>query len=199
MLPVRFPRMSRPHPGPVLYVTSRQPEWVGRFVGRNQITGPDSIPSLAPVDFSVKSTEDTDARNFTLEVFDKLFSKKRAPLVGAHATRRLKTYSAQSGYVYQYQYEGYRPLAGRGAGTEFVFTVSADRKQWSAVEVRIPDAAIESWESAHGRKLSSTERYAVAKLSLFQAFDERPVPDSMHEPVNVRAADVEGIMEALGL
>jgi len=132
-------------------------------------------------------------------VLDKLFPKKKAPLAGAQATRRLKTYSAQSGYVYQYYFEGHRPLAGRKAGTEFVFTVSADRKRWQAVEVRIPDAAIETWERAHGRELSSTERYAVAKLSLFQAFDERPEPDSLGEPVLVRNADVQGIMETLGL
>ena len=132
-------------------------------------------------------------------MFDRLFPKKSAPLAGAQATRRLKTYSAQSGYAYQYYFEGHRPLAGRGTGTEFVFTVSADRKRWQAVEVRIPDAAIESWERAHGREISSTERYAVAKLSLFHAFDERPAPDSMCEPVHVRAADVQGIMETLGL
>ena len=112
----------------------------------------------------------------------------------------MKTYSAQSGYVYQYFYEGHRPLLPGGeAGTEFVFTVSADRKRWHAVEVRVPDSAVAAWERAHARELSPTERYAVAKLSLFQAFDERPAPDRMHDPVRVRTADVDGIIDTLDL
>ena len=36
------------------------------------------------------------------------FTKKPLPLTGAPAVRRLKSYSAQSGYVYQYFYEGQR-------------------------------------------------------------------------------------------
>jgi hypothetical protein len=55
VLPVHFPQMSRPHPGPVLYVTSRQPRWVGIQDGWNQTTGPDSNFSLALADILVKS------------------------------------------------------------------------------------------------------------------------------------------------
>jgi hypothetical protein len=128
------------------------------------------------------------------------FSKKKPPLSGAPPSRRLKSYSAQSGYVYQYFYEGHRFFsAGEESGVEFVFSVSADRKQFHAVEVLVPNSAIESWERAHDRPLSSTERYAVAKLSLFQAFDERPAPDRMRDPVRVRNADIDGIIETLGL
>jgi hypothetical protein len=42
------------------------------------------------------------------------FSKKPLPLTGAPAVRRLKSYSAQSGYVYQYFYEGQRPFHSGG-------------------------------------------------------------------------------------
>ena len=57
------------------------------------------------------------------------FAKKPPPLTGAPAVRRMKSYSAQSGYVYQYFYEGQRPFRSGGeSGIEFVFTVSADRK-----------------------------------------------------------------------
>jgi hypothetical protein len=133
-------------------------------------------------------------------VLHNFFTKKKPPLSGAPAARRMKSYPAQSGYVYQYFYEGHRAFSSGGeSGMEFVFSVSADRRQFHAVEVQVPNTAIESWERAHGRQLSSTERYAVAKLSLFQAFDERPAPGRMHEPVRVRNADIEGIIEALGL
>jgi len=133
-------------------------------------------------------------------VFEKLFSKKETPLTCAPPVRRLKTYSAQSGYVYQYCYEGQRPFQQGGErGTEFVFSVSADRKSWRGCKVLLPDGAAASWEAAHGRELSSTERYAVAKLALFQAFDERETPALMKAAILVRNADVEAIVETLGL
>ena len=135
-----------------------------------------------------------------LTVFRSLFSKKRAPLSGAPQIRRQKTYSAQSGYVYQYYYEGHRPLQGGGeTGTEFVFTLSADRKTWSTAGVLVTDEAIHAWEQAHERELSATERYAIAKIALFQAFDERPAPALMKDEIRVRPADIEGIIETLGL
>jgi hypothetical protein len=108
------------------------------------------------------------------------------PLTGAPAVRRLKTYSAASGYVYQYFYEGHR-------GTEYVFQVSADRQTYSSVSVLLTDAAIE----ASARELNATERYAVAKMALFQAFDERARPDHVHEPIRVEPRDLAAIAEHL--
>ena len=121
-------------------------------------------------------------------------------LTGTPVIRRLKTYSAQSGYVYQYYYEGHRPFrSGDESGTEFVFSISADRKNWRPTSVLVGDVAMAAWERAHARQLSSTERYAVAKMALFQAFDERATPALMKDEVRVRHADVEAIIEALGL
>ena len=128
------------------------------------------------------------------------FTRKTSPLTGAPAVRRLKSHSAQSGYVYQYFYEGQRPYRGGGEnGTEFVFKVSADRKTFHPVSVLVAESALRVWEQAHARTLSSAERYAVSKMALFQAFDERATPDLMKQEVRVRAADVEAIIETLGL
>jgi hypothetical protein len=110
------------------------------------------------------------------------------PLAGAPAVRRLKTYSAASGYVYQYFYQGHR-------GTEYVFQVSADRRTYFSVTVVLSDAAL----AACPRELTSNEQYAVAKMSLFQAFDERAAPDDMRQPVQVQPADLEAIAAQLGL
>ena len=123
-------------------------------------------------------------------------AKKALPLTGAPAVRRLKTYSAQSGYVYQYYWEGRRELP---AAIEYVFDVSADRKTSHPVSVTVEDAALCEWEQAHARTLSANERYAIAKLALFQAFDERATPALMQQPVRVRAADVAAIIAQLGL
>jgi hypothetical protein len=137
---------------------------------------------------------------FTLVVFRSFFSKKPLALSGTPAVRRLKTYSAQSGYAYQYFYEGHRPFRPGGeSGTEFVFSVSADRKSWQSARVLLGDDAVHAWQRAHGRELSSTERYAIAKMSLFQAFDDRPSPAQMQDEVRARTADVEAIVESLGL
>src|SRR3954464_6881156 len=97
------------------------------------------------------------------------FTKKPAPLTGAPAVRRLKSYSAQSGYVYQYFYEGQRPFRGGGeSGIEYVFTVSADRKAFHPLSVLVSENALHTWEQAHEHPLSSTERYAISKMALFQ-------------------------------
>jgi hypothetical protein len=112
----------------------------------------------------------------------------------------MKTYTAQSGYVYHYYYEGHRAFNSAGErGTEFVFTVAADRKNWQPTAVILADDAVHAWERSHARELTPTERYAVAKMALFQAFDERPSPARMDEAVRVRPADIEGIIETLGL
>lgn len=111
------------------------------------------------------------------------------PLRGAPPVRRVKTYSAQSGYVYQYFYRGYRVS---GEITEYVFETSADRKTTFPVTVVLPASSIA------GRNLSNTECYAIAKMALFQAYDERETPAAMHQPVRVRASDAATILELLG-
>ena len=128
---------------------------------------------------------------------DNWFSRKTGPLTGAPAIRRIKTYSAQTGYVYSYWYEGQRPLEAGGA--EFVFRVSSGGKEGSPVSVYVPGDAIRAWEDASARQLSSTERYAIAKMALFQAFDERPTPASMSADVDVRPADLAAILDTLGI
>lgn len=131
-------------------------------------------------------------------MFSSWFRRKPLPLTGAPAVRRQKTYSAQSGYVYQYYYEGHRP-SHSGRGTDFVFDVSADRKTSSPVAVSITDEALASWQNQRGRDLSVTERYAVAKMALFQAFDERETPAAMRETVSVAATDVIELLAKLGI
>jgi hypothetical protein len=162
---------------------------------------PDSTSSLPPVAILVnRSAGSFGAQNHRKIVFRSLFSKKKTPLSGAPAIRRMKTYSAQTGYVYQYYYEGHRAYHSAGdRGVEFAFTVSSDRRNWHTSSVFVSEPAIQSWQQSHGRELTLTERYAVAKLALFQAFDERPDPARMRDEVRVRAVDVEGIVETLGL
>lgn len=133
-------------------------------------------------------------------MFRSFFSKKKAVLTGVPAVRRMKTYSAQSGYVYQYFYEGHRDFRASGdSGMDFVFSISADRKAWHETSVLLSDAAVQSWEQDNQRSLTPTERYAVAKMALFQAFDERANPALLKDTVHIRPADIQAIVETLGL
>ncbi len=133
-------------------------------------------------------------------VFRKLFRKAPPPLTGAPAVRRQKTYSAQSGYVYLYYYAGQRAFDREdGQGTEFVFEISADRKNSFPTSVLLGAEGVASWEQKHGRALSTTERYAIAKVALFQAFDERAHPGLMKQAIRVRTADVDAILATLDI
>ena len=95
------------------------------------------------------------------------------PLEGAPAVRRLKSYSADSGFVYQYVYEGSRR---RDHATEYVFAVTADRDTYQRVPVFLADAALAAWADAH-RPLAGAEPYALAKLALLDALDRRTSAD----------------------
>jgi len=87
--------------------------------------------------------------------------------------RRIKSYSSESGYVYQYQFQDVHPATRDGAaGNEFVYYVSADRKTMFPVRIFVRRAALEEWTKQTGRALTGTEEYAVAKMRLFQALDE---------------------------
>lgn len=120
-----------------------------------------------------------------------------APLKGRRPVARVKSYTAMSGYVYEYVYQGYRE---ESEGRTHVFEVSPDRKRWFAFEVDVPGEALGEWERAHKRTLNEAERYAVAKLALFAAFDERDGPRALEaRPVRVNAAQVETLLDSIDL
>ena len=103
----------------------------------------------------------------------RLVSKPPAPLKGVPKVRREKTYSAETGFVYQYFYMGYREgKRGEDDGYEHLFSVSSDRTSRFTLLVFLSRRVLEQWEMANDRKLISAEQYALVKLSLFRAFDE---------------------------
>jgi hypothetical protein len=127
-----------------------------------------------------------------------LFVRKDLPakLAGAPAHRRMKTYSAQSGYVYHYFYEGLRETRGL---VEYCFEVSGDRKTWFHTKVNVSREGLDAWAGSNRRTLRLQEQYAIAKLALFEAFDTRAVPDEMRQPVSVQAADISRLLAQFGI
>jgi hypothetical protein len=126
--------------------------------------------------------------------------RRGGALHGGPATPRLKTYSAQTGYVYQYRYRGHREMRhNAGSATEYAFDVTAGSEAGLRVSVVVPASSLEPSETARGRPLAENERYAIAKMALFEAFDERPEPATMRDEVVVRASDAAAILSTLGL
>ncbi|MEO7143833.1 MAG: hypothetical protein ABI165_10065 [Bryobacteraceae bacterium] len=125
-------------------------------------------------------------------VFDWLRNRRAKPpdpLSGAPPRRRLKTFSAASGYVFQYFYEGRRACAN---GLEYIFSFSADGKSWNHASVILDEGVLPP-------DLRANQRYAVAKMSLFRAFDEHDGPQAALLEIRPAAADVVAILEELDL
>jgi hypothetical protein len=86
---------------------------------------------------------------------------------------RIKSYSAATGFVYQYCFvEVRKARRGLSLGTEYIYIVSVDRQENFPLTVFVKQSAADKWAKRENRKLSGTEEYAVAKMRLFQAFDE---------------------------
>ena len=135
-------------------------------------------------------------------MFNRLFKRRSPaappPLRGAPAVRRQKTYSAQTGFVYQYFYEGYRESnrAGR-PGHEYVFQVSSDRRSSFPLTVFLPGAAVAFWQRSHSRSLTQTEQYAAVKMALFETFDERADLGPASADVEIADAAMERLLATL--
>jgi hypothetical protein len=117
------------------------------------------------------------------------------------AVRRVKSYSAADGYVYQYYFfEGDRAHRNGAPGGEFTYVVSADRKSAFPFKIFVAQSALDAWAKVNGRPLSSSEEYAVAKMRLFQAFDEGSVKPTLEgrQPGQV-VVDESNLEEMLGL
>ena len=114
----------------------------------------------------------------------------------------MKTYTAESGYVYQYYFVGKRgalPKAPEAPATEFIFDVTPDRKTMYAVSVFLKPEALAAWASAHKRGLTDTEQYAAAKMRLLLGFDQIEDIRTQDRHLLVDAANIEDLLANLKL
>lgn len=105
-------------------------------------------------------------------MFDRRSKTEEARKPGA--ARRLKTYSAESGFVYEYVFVAEAEL-GR-----YQFDISWDRKSFHRITIQIDPGVL---RQAAGRELTTVERYAVAKIALRHALDECDAPETMLPPL----------------
>ena len=119
------------------------------------------------------------------------------PMPRPDAVRRVKSYSAADGYVYQYYFfEGNRAQRHGSLGGEFTYVVSSDRRTALPFKIFVMQSALDAWAKQNGRPLTSSEEYAVAKMRLFQAFDEGSVQSG---EVLVDESNLENLLRQLGI
>ena len=123
--------------------------------------------------------------------------QKSQSLKGAPPHARIKSYSAETGFVYQYVYRGYRPTAG-GSGTEYVFETTRDRKLRFSVAVHLMSATLDECTALLGRELIAAERYALAKMELFAALDTIADVAQFAHPLVPTSANAERHLRVLG-
>jgi len=111
---------------------------------------------------------------------------------------RLKTYTAETGYVYQFYFVGKRRALDRPAA-EYIFDVSSDRKVRFSVSVFVEDSAVSAWRESHGRPLVDAELYAAAKMGLTRAFDEFDRMFDLGRQLLVDTASLEDLLTTLGV
>lgn len=117
------------------------------------------------------------------------------------SAHRIKTYSADSGYVYQYAFQSSQ-RAKRGwftPGNEYLFEVTRDRKSAYPLKVFVRDDATRAWEKRHGRALSAAECYAAAKMGLLHAFDALDDPERELTEVVVDADSIDALLKPLNI
>ncbi len=127
-------------------------------------------------------------------------SPNNALMARPGAVRRVKSYSAASGFVYQYHFSEVKPARrGLAAGTEYIYLVTADRSTVFPLCIFVRRDALQEWEQNYGRKLTGTEEYAVAKMRLFQAFDEAESPAAARQEVRVDRSNLGALLAKLDL
>ena len=127
-------------------------------------------------------------------------SPNNAAMSKPETVRRIKSYSAENGYVYQYQFQDVHPAQRDGAkGNEFIYYVSADRKTMFPVRIFVRRDALDQWTEQTGRALTGTEEYAVAKMRLFQALDEVADFATNRPELTVDKSNLPSLLERLDL
>ena len=114
---------------------------------------------------------------------------------------RIKSYSAETGIVYQYSFQASQRTR-RGllvGGTEYLFEVSRDRKSAFPLPVFVRDDSLRAWEKQHGRALSNAEQYAAAKMRLFRAFDTMAELERAGRQVVVDARNISELLASLNI
>lgn len=116
------------------------------------------------------------------------------------AAHRVKSYSAATGYVYQYYfYEVEKVKRGGAEGVEYTYMASVDRKHVFPLRIFVRKDSLEKWSARTGREFTGTEEYAVAKMRLFQTFDEVEGLSEKTPELQVDESNLDALLAQLDL
>jgi hypothetical protein len=140
----------------------------------------------------------------TLAIDFRLRRSNNPRMARPDAVRRVKSYSAANGFVYQYFFfEVNRIADDSGPAGEFIYAVTADRKNTYGLRILVRQSALEDWARSNGRALTSSEEYAVAKMRLFRGFDEGEVPPTPKPATTITLlvdeSNLEGLLQSLNI
>ena len=76
---------------------------------------------------------------------------------------------------------------------------SVDRKHVFPVRIFVAKEALEDWSARTGRQFTGTEEYAVAKMRLFQAFDEVEDLSAKTPDLQVDESNLDALLAQLDL
>src|SRR6266851_3995844 len=94
-----------------------------------------------------------DVANSRVDLFGR--ASNNPPMPRPDAVRRVKSYSAADGYVYQYYFfEGNRAQRGGSPGGEFTYVVTADRRATFSFKIFVMQSALDAWAKQNGRTIS---------------------------------------------
>jgi hypothetical protein len=133
-----------------------------------------------------------------LELWRRLFPRK-SDLGGAPRLGRQKTYSAESGYVYQYVLSSFKQHRRGGEQVhDYTFGVTGGREPAALVSVLLRASILQQWVARHGRELTASERYAIAKITLKRQLDASETPKSVPAAIAPDVSDIDSISSFLG-
>ena len=102
---------------------------------------------------------------------------------------RWKTYAAQSGYVYQYVFEGLNEAG------QYIFNAVSGPQVEMLVEVNL---SLDQW-AQENRPLSEMESFGIAKMALMRALDGEAAPGSRRLQVRPGGQEIAQICRELDL
>ena len=109
-------------------------------------------------------------------------------------TPRWKRYAAQSGYLYEYVFEGVE--LAKPSALDYQFRVRPAADAQIVLRITVEKELLQPWIRGH-RELDETECFGIAKLALQRAFDQAAEPGALISIVRVSRSDMESYCREL--
>ena len=125
--------------------------------------------------------------------------RRQEPLTQGPYSGRPRSWTADSGYVYEYAFAGFRRVREHSeAVVEYQFRVTFGKPESVTIAVFLPEQRLPEWTGT-GRELSASERYAMAKLCLKAEFDRAESPAQLRQALYPGEDEIVEIARTLDL